>query len=467
MKFNTQGEAREFFYDTFMTGASIVAGERSHAVDVWCANRGRYIRQYEKTYAGRAWFRELFLKHQLHPAIERVIVGNHYRPLDWHRLVLEWPHRSETDPNRIAYTQNEHKGLAGIQTVTTLGKYLTRHFAMPDHEVRDIVALYVSAGEMFLRTTVQEIVDAAVNGPRSCMSNSFDIRCDDGTRRHPYQVYDPALGWKVAVRVHQGRIDGRALVYDRDGSRWFVRSYKRCPEGGYSHADEMLEAWLKAQGIDKGGDWDGVLVRAYSVNGGYLMPYLDGGIQRADVYNNDMLMVCDDGELECDQTSGMTANTNLEECEDCGGMFDPEDMHWVGRHEDRHVCTGCCDSDYTYVYGRRRNQYYVHNDAAVYVRSDGDYYDADYLSENDIVELVDGDFVHIDDAIYIESADAYYAIDDSDTCYAEDSGRYELTEDCWQCEESCKWYTDDTEYVEVDGCKYHPDNAPETNDETN
>ena len=56
MKFNTQGEAREFFYDTFMTGASIVAGERSHAVDEWCPLRQRHVRGYVKTYGeiGRA-----------------------------------------------------------------------------------------------------------------------------------------------------------------------------------------------------------------------------------------------------------------------------------------------------------------------------------------------------------------------------------------------------------------------------
>ena len=465
MKFNTQGEAREFFYDTFLTAAHIVAGERSHAVDEWCPMRQRYVRGYVKTYNGRPWFTQLFKKHSLHPAIERVVIHNQYRPLDWHRLLLEWPHRSETDSNRVAYTQNENKGVAGIQTVTTLGKYLTRHFAMPDHEVRDIVALYVSAGEMFLRTTVKEIVDAAMHGPRSCMSNSFNIRCDDGECRHPYEVYAPSLGWKVAVRVHQGRIDGRALVYDRDGSRWFVRSYKRCPEGGYSHADEMLESWLKAQGIEKGSDWDGVLVRAHSVSGGYLMPYLDGGIQRADVYDNNTLMVQDDGELECDQTSGMTSNTDHEQCEDCGDSCNEDDMYWVGRHEDRRVCQSCCDNDYTYAYSRRGNQNYISNDAAVYVGDD--YYDIDYLSDNDIVELVDGEYSHIDNAVYIESCDGYYDCNDRDICYAEDTGRYELVEDCWQCEHSKNWYTDDIEYVDHFGEKFHPSVAPEINDETN
>ena len=463
MKFNTMSEAKEFYFDIFLASAEIVSGNKSHPVDVWCPSRGRYMRDYVKTYHGREWFRNSFQTYRLHPAIERVIVFGLHRPIDWQQLLLEWPHRAETDPNRIAYTQNEAKGMTNKHTVTTIGKYLTRHFNMPDHEIRDIVALYVSAGDMSIRTTVEEIVDAAINGPRSCMSNTFNIRCDDGVHRHPYHVYDPSLGWSVAVRVNAGRIDGRALVYKSGDARWFVRSYKRCLEGGYSHADEMLESWLKAQGIEKASDWDGVLVKAYSVSGGYLMPYIDGGIQRADEYERGTLMITEDGDRECDSTSGMTSDTNREQCEDCGDYMDEDDSYWVGRWEDHRICCSCCDADYTRVYGRNRNQYYIHNDAAVYVGDD--YYDVEYLSDNDIVELVDGEFAHIDDAVYIESCDGYYDCNDRAICYAEDTERYELVEDCWQCEHTKNWYTDNTDYVEVCGEKFHPDNAPEINED--
>ena len=96
---------------------------------------------------------------------------------------------------------------------------------------------------------------------------------------------------------------------------------------------------------------------------------------------------------------------------------------------------------------------------------DGEYYDINYLRDNDIVELANGEYEHIDNTIYIESADAYYHCDDEDICYAEDTGQHELVEDCWQCEASSKWYTDGTDYVEVDGDKYHPDNAPEVEDD--
>ena len=95
---------------------------------------------------------------------------------------------------------------------------------------------------------------------------------------------------------------------------------------------------------------------------------------------------------------------------------------------------------------------------------DGEYYDVNYLSDNDIVELHDGDYAHIDNAVYIESSDTYYRDDDRDICYAEDTQRYELREDCWQCETTGTWYTDEEDFIEVDGRKYHPDDAPETED---
>jgi hypothetical protein len=78
------------------------------------------------------------------------------------------------------------------------------------------------------------------------------------------------------------------------------------------------------------------------------------------------------------------------------------------------------------------------------------------------LELHDGEYEHTDNAVYIESEDAYYSDGDDDICYAEDSNRYELKDNCWQCTESGNWYTEDTDNVEVDGDLYHPDHAPES-----
>ena len=468
MKFDSIHAGERFFAQTFYHTARIVAGVHQ----VWRPHPDamEYQRSYMGTwvipYDGRSWFTREHLKHRLHPVIEHVICKLNYRPLDWHQLLLEWPHRSETDHNRLAYTQDERKGERDIQTVTSIGKYLQRHFVMPDHEIRDAAALFTDAGTMEIRHTMQDIIDAAIHGPTSCMSKRMSINCDDGVSRHPYEVYNPELGWSVAVRINGKQIDGRALVYKDDTHHYFVRSYKRDLNGGYSHSDERLESWLIDQGIKKLSGWGGARIAAYSVRGGYLAPYLDGDDDYV-FYDSDqeclIIADCDGGEYHAQETTGMTADASGETCEDCGETCDEDDMYWVGLHEDRRVCHHCIEC-YTWVYGRRGSQYYMHDDDVVHA-TDGESYDRDYLSDNNIVELSCGDYSHIDSAVYIESDNSYYDINSDDICYAEDTERYELRNDCWMCSESGNYYTDDTDYELIDGEKVHPDYAPETDDE--
>jgi hypothetical protein len=459
MRFNNINEAQTFYRKVFRVAMDIIGGRHS----VWLGDR-RTGRWYTPP-ATRGWYEREVNKYNIHPVIEYVIEHKLYRPLDWHQLLLEMPHRSTTDYNRLAYTRDDRAGDADRQVVTTVGKYLQRHFCMPDHDIRDAVALYTSAGDMEIRTTLDEIIYAVRNGPHSCMACDIQVTCSDGVRRHPYAVYKPELGWSIAVRLYEGRIDGRALIYndDGEGNQYFVRSYKRDHSGGYSYADEALEAWLKAQGINKHGGWDGAVIAKYDVCGGYLAPYIDGDCQYVDP-DRDTLRITDDSDFhECTNTNGVSNDCDRVECEDCGDSVDEDDTSWVGRWEDRRICCSCCDNDYTYAYSANGNQHYINNDDVTYVNSE--YYDVNYLSDNDIVQLHDGEYEHRDNAVWIESCDEYYEEGDDDICYAEDTGRYELTEDCWLCDESNNWYTDDVDYIEVDGCKYHPDHAPEIDDE--
>ena len=89
-----------------------------------------------------------------------------------------------------------------------------------------------------------------------------------------------------------------------------------------------------------------------------------------------------------------------------------------------------------------------------------DFYDEDYLSDNEIVTLEDGDYAHMDDCVMI--SDDWYLTDDSRVVRCEDDDDYYLEDEgCWQCAESGNWYSDSVDYVEVDDNKYHPDHAPE------
>ena len=473
-------QAEVFFHKIFMRAAEIVAGSEEFQV-VRSHNHTDII---QSGYRGRDWFKREFKHHKLHPAIEHVIRGHRYRPRDWHQLLLEWPHRSVTDYNRLAYTRDERAGEADKQTVTTLGKYLMRHFDMPDHEIRDVVALYTAAGDMRFIDNMDGILSALKRGPTSCMTADIEVRCLDGEVRHPYEVYDPALGWSLAVRDNNGSIDGRALVYKhhRDGSLSFVRSYKRCPNGGYSYADEVLEAWLKAQGVEKIDSWSevGAHMMYYEVRGTFLMPYLDGCNHQVILGHVDGVMrviADDDGTYDCDQTCGTAEDADCVECEDCGARHDEDDGYWVGPYEDRRVGP-CCIDDYRYVVGRRGNQYYVHENDTVYVESQDEWYDDSYLDDNNIVRLANGEYEHIDNAVEVDGD--WYHTDDDDITWDEYNERHQLVRDCvftedigyvhknyaWQCNHTSDWYSDAVEWVEFEGERYHPDHVPtnETNE---
>ena len=417
----------------------------------------RYYHEYQ-TAPCRDWHGREQRKYNLHPAVEKALQSE-YRPYDWHLLTLEWPHISE-DSTRLAYTRDDRAGEADRQTVTTVGKYLTRHFPdMPDHEVRNLVALYAAGESCKFVYTMAEMIHHIMRGPTSCIGGRpFEVRCADGKRRHPYQVYDPKYGWHMAVRIENDNTVGRALCMADGDNKYFVRSYRKTD--GYSPADERLEAWLESQGYTKHHCWESDTRLAYYETGGgeILAPYLDGGNQNVDVCGNH-LEISSDGEYECSQTGGTAQDNNGNDCQDCGDRVREGDGYWVGRHEESLVCESCCDSSYHYAYGRNGNRYYVHEHNMVEVN--GEYYDDNYLSDNEIVRLEDGDYAHMDDCVMI--GDEWYEQDDSRVVRCEDDDEYHLEDDgCWQCGASGNWYTEDTlAVVDAGGNMYHPDHAPE------
>ena len=465
-KFATRTEAYEFWRDWVDATIRILNGDVYENVTL---PNGR--RDYVQRYAGRSWFKQQFNRHRLHPAVGKMF--ELYKPADWQRVVLEWPHKSITDPNRLAYTRDErsamHNGDSDIKAVvTTIGKYLTRHWPdVPSDLIRDIVAEHTYGGKIEITTDLKRMISVVSRGPRSCMSSSFDIECERGVERHPYAVYDPSLGWSMAVRSEGDEVLGRCLIWtdpDDADRKGYVRSYKReRSEHAHSGADEAIEAHLNGQGYTKWRAWrEGTpLMKYVTRRGGYLMPYIDGGTQRVHD-NGDSFEICEDGDYDASNTGG-TINQYEHTCEDCGAGFNDGDGYWTGIYEDHHVCDSCREDNYTYAYSRRGNEYYIHNEHVIEV--DGEYYDSRYLSDNSIVCLHNGDYTHSDNAVYVDSVSDYYEQDDTDICYAENTNQYELVEDCWQCTESGNWYTDDEDYVEVDGDKYHPDHAPEPEDD--
>jgi hypothetical protein len=466
---NNSREAHSFMDNIFMRAIRIVAD------GVYTYNHA--TREHVRTYAGRSWFAQQRTRHALHPAVYDMMTEHMYRAQDWQQLLLEWPHKALTDPNRLAYTRDERSAMHGGDSdikaqVTTIGKYLTRHFPdAPDYLIRDIAAKFTYGGKTVITKDMSVMVNAVINGPHSCMSSEFNIECDDREDRHPYAVYDPSLGWGMAVRTDtDGMVLGRCLVHESDEGKGFVRSYKRERDGrSHSGTDESIEAYLQGLGYAKWRGWpDHTRVMRYPLRRdiGFLMPYIDGHCQQV-IEDDDVFRISGYDGTAATNTCGII-NGYTCTCDDCGAGFHDGDGAWTGVHEENHVCQNCLENDYTYAYSRRGNEYYIRNDDVIEVR--GDYYHTSYLSDNSIVELHDGEFEHSDHAIYVDSEDAYYYEDDEDICYAEDTNQHELKDNCWCCNGSGNWYTEDEDNVEIDGDLYHPDHAPEpeTNDtETN
>ena len=415
----------------------------------------------------RRWITREIMRYPMHEAVKAAVLIA--RPYDWHQMLLEWPHVSQGDKSKIAYTQNEDKGRRDIQTVTSVGKYLNRHFALPDHVIRDLVSRHGTASQFKFVHTTAEMIYHLHRGPQSCMVWGEDrgVLCRDGVTRHPYEAYNPKYGWHMAVRIEGDTTMGRALcMHNKDtGAKYYVRTYLRpSNDSSYSQADAGMENWLQEQGYGKENSWqDGERLSLYETRDDFLAPYLDGGDKRVSIDSgNNCVVVDSDGEYACDQTGGSPTEINDDtfECEECGDDVDDDDGYWAGIHEETHVCESCLENSYRYAYSRRGNQYYIHEDNVVWVESQEEYYDTDHLSDNSIVELTNGDYEHIDNAIEINGD--WYHIEDERICRFEDTDEYGLTEDGWQCAQSCNWYTDDCEdYTEYNGERYHDDHIPQ------
>jgi hypothetical protein len=392
-----------------------------------------------------AW-RNASRKHSMHPAV--VDAFRITNPKNWQDVVLEWPHPSVEESGKLAYYRDERSLEANRSTRTTIVRYLNKHWGgrIPDHELARLGARYQTTGFTFIRT-LDEMVNAVKHGPYSCM------QCFPEST-HPYRVYDPSLGWHMCIKKDGETITSRAVCYDNGREKYFVRAYgdiTRCQE------------FLVAQGYEHREGWDDAQLAAIDhPDGGWVMPYLDGFPGTVDLHG-DHFVVCRNGEYAAQTTQGTVGSTPTRECSHCGENHDEDAGFYVGYHAEEWV-GNCCEDEYTYVTGYRRGydrNYYVTNDDVVNV--DGENYDSEYLPRY-IVQLDDGDYCHEDNAIQCAASDSYYRVDDDEVHYCEDTEDHRHEDHCWQCEATAKWYSDDEQYVEVNGDKYHPDDAPEADD---
>lgn len=405
-------------------------------------------------YYSRDWHCREQNRTGLHPAVLAAMEATGAK--DWHSVILEWPHRSTGNPLKLAYTQNEKKAEANLQTVTSVGKYLTKNFpSLADHVIRSLVDRFNAAG-CEIHLTAEMILKAVQEGPVSCMQ--WETDCGD----HPYSAYDPKYGWGMAVRISNGRIDGRALILDHDDNKVFVRTYQRAEGEGYSQRDTELEEWLVGQGYRHAGGWpEGAKLAKIDNGAGYapLLPYIDGCNNFVDDCGSH-LVIDGSGQWECDHTDGSATAANTRQCEDCGERMSDDGGTYIGRFSGNCVCESCAVA-FTLVTGAHGEEYYVRNSDVVAV--DGEYYHDDFLGDNNIVCLEDGNYAHLDNATCCEISNEWHL---PEYCtYVEDLQAYVHSDRAWKCEESGNWYSEEEEStVDADGNTVHPDCIEEEDD---
>ena len=364
-------------------------------------------------------------KYSMHPAVREAVLLA--APADWHRLVIEWPHVSVSDPARLAFTRSIQHGIDDRQTVTSISKYLAANFpSLQSHIVRDICAKF---GNHSFRISwqIEEMLNWLHDSPRSCM------RWDNWNTGdwHPYRCYDPEFGWGLAVRLQNDEIMARALVNKTNMT--FVRSFGAVDnDRGHSQNDSALNSYLKSIGYEHANGWYGLrLAKIDHPDGGLTAPYLDGECQHVDMRSGYLLIV-EDGEHECTATDGtIEEDEDRTYCEDCDSNINMRHDNYstVGRYEDRIICESCCDDNYVRAYGSGGNEYLVHTDDCTNIGDD--WYVDRYFSDNGIVYAVDiEEHCHSDDCIYLDGRDEWVSDDCSYAVYCENSGSYEHIEDC-------------------------------------
>lgn len=432
----------------------------------------------------KSWHAFLQAKFTLHPSVVRM--ADTYRPKDYVQLALEFPHVSEKDSTRLAYTRSDADGANDRQLVTSIGKFLSRHWPhVEDHLRRDAQAAY-SPDLLMIYNTTPEMIRAIEEGPRSCMASVYgSIPFDRHDReamqkwfadksspepdwsKHPYSCYRPDYGWSVATRTTaEGNIDGRALLYKGE----FLRTYRRhkTDPTGWSETDFTLQEWLKHQGYKMVTSWpDGAQLHTPYVNGALFAPYIDGQVNTVAFDGNTTSEITDDDWTHtCTITNARVMERGYDDdddgdedevicCPDCDEYYPDDDMTWVGRHEDRLVCRDCRDEHYIWARGCSTNgrgffEYYVHGGDASSVEGQNYYIDTNHPPEK-IVQLEDGDWAEIDDCVSIDGE--YYLEDDYRIIYLEDSDdlddSYGLRTYCYEIDG--KWWKDEDHYLE-----FHP-----------
>jgi hypothetical protein len=347
---------------------------------------------------------------------------------------------SYSDPTKVRYTPTEEYGKADRQVVTTLGKFLTKHYPqIGEGEIKRWASTYAGLSqptELLFAETPDEVEDVYVNGPESCMSGGDDAF---DSNEHPARIWGYCKDTAVAYVKAGGKITGRALV--RKSKKLYIRMYPS--------DNPRLEAALRLAGYKHDSlGLEGVKVPYMEQRKGVLMPYVDG-IGSASWDGGSTLTITGDGGISCTNTNGLCypENDQGESCSNCGSRHDADEMGHSDYHE-HDVCPSCSDH-FTRAFVARGERDWISNDEVVHVPGVGDvHHDDDVFQRLGLVELEDGRVVREEHAVTLEDGTAVHI---EDACFTVDEV-WHLRADCvraWTVEGD--GWIHESDAVDVDG----------------
>ena len=308
-------------------------------------------------------------------------------------------HISVDNPSQVAYYPTIRHMREGREVRTKLGKYLTNFasaLGLREIDIKSMAEKHTANLASRNGWEVRFIEHDDPNGwvsvyqsekVNSCMLNEKAVRVyanEHSTLRLAY-VFDGA------------DVVARCIVRDGDeDERGYIRVYP--DDNGYAEGRYLLD-YLKSNGYPNRTVLDGVILQAISYGNGYVCPYLDsgnGGEQNVGTtyINGVQFLRVGDGEYEATNTNGITEDNNQETCEQCGDIYDEEDMTYI-ESAGCSVCEYCRDNGYVYAYGSRHEEYFADDDC---VRVGDNYYLIETIHNHDIYWCEESEeWLHIDD----------------------------------------------------------------------
>ena len=258
------------------------------------------------------------------------------------------------DPSMVAYTPTPEHGAQDKQVRISFSTYLSRYFkgVLSSWDCGEFGHRYEQHNEAAeirqhfkYGTTMDDFEKVYSTALKVCNPNSsavscmawsmeFVKRCD--LPRHPAVVYARELHIAY-IEMPDGSIPARVNVHPE--RKTYVRVY-----GEDSRWQRRIQALLEEDGYRHRDDFDGVTLLAIKTHGNnYLMPYIDGEVQSAELVG-DYFRLDSDGAVCCSNTRGTAAGSEYT-CDHCGaGMDDPVDVegdNWCENCADRY--TQCCE----------------------------------------------------------------------------------------------------------------------------